>query len=165
MDCFVPESLLANSCIHLLMFLSCLSLPSPSGRSLQDSFEYINQDPNLGKLNTNQTNLGPCRTGSNLGKLHRIDGSCFLGPPCCGCAFCFLLSLRCCFVLAVSLICVYFCVYLVRPLCCLRRRCAAGMRRQAAPRGGRGRTSPAQPQCLFLCRFVWNAEHGVTCTC
>ncbi|TKC48093.1 hypothetical protein EI555_014450, partial [Monodon monoceros] len=33
---------------------------------LQDSFEYINQDPNLGKLNTNQNNLGPCRTGSTL---------------------------------------------------------------------------------------------------
>ncbi|XP_007446689.1 PREDICTED: folliculin-interacting protein 2 [Lipotes vexillifer] len=37
-----------------------------STNNLQDSFEYINQDPNLGKLNTNQNNLGPCRTGSNL---------------------------------------------------------------------------------------------------
>ncbi|KAJ8781805.1 hypothetical protein J1605_010789 [Eschrichtius robustus] len=40
-----------------------------STNNLQDSFEYINQDPNLGKLNTNQNNLGPCRTGSNLGVL------------------------------------------------------------------------------------------------
>ncbi|KAM5307508.1 folliculin-interacting protein 2 isoform 2-T2 [Glossophaga mutica] len=40
-----------------------------STNNLQDSFEYINQDPNLGKLNTNQNNLGPCRTGSNLGLL------------------------------------------------------------------------------------------------
>ncbi|XP_055261687.1 folliculin-interacting protein 2 isoform X3 [Moschus berezovskii] len=41
---------------------------------LQDSFEYINQDPNLGKLNTNQNNLGPCRTGSNLGALQGCGG-------------------------------------------------------------------------------------------
>nr|XP_045726267.1 folliculin-interacting protein 2-like [Mirounga angustirostris]XP_045726268.1 folliculin-interacting protein 2-like [Mirounga angustirostris] len=40
-----------------------------STNNLQDSFEYIHQDPNLGKLNTNQNNLGPCRTGSNLGAL------------------------------------------------------------------------------------------------
>ncbi|XP_020956958.1 folliculin-interacting protein 2 isoform X1 [Sus scrofa] len=40
-----------------------------STNNLQDSFEYINQDPNLGKLNTNHNNLGPCRTGSNLGVL------------------------------------------------------------------------------------------------
>nr|XP_031540243.1 folliculin-interacting protein 2 [Vicugna pacos] len=40
-----------------------------STNNLQDSFEYINQDPNLGKLNTNQNNLGPCRPGSNLGPL------------------------------------------------------------------------------------------------
>ncbi|KAM9678749.1 folliculin-interacting protein 2 isoform 4-T4 [Trichechus inunguis] len=40
-----------------------------STNNLQDSFEYINQDPNLGKLNTNQNSLGPCRTGSNLGLL------------------------------------------------------------------------------------------------
>ncbi|XP_036089903.1 folliculin-interacting protein 2 isoform X8 [Rousettus aegyptiacus] len=40
-----------------------------STNNLQDSFEYINQDPNLGRLNTNQNNLGPCRTGSNLGLL------------------------------------------------------------------------------------------------
>ncbi|XP_055261690.1 folliculin-interacting protein 2 isoform X6 [Moschus berezovskii] len=40
---------------------------------LQDSFEYINQDPNLGKLNTNQNNLGPCRTGSNLAHSTPVD--------------------------------------------------------------------------------------------
>ncbi|XP_066891549.1 folliculin-interacting protein 2 isoform X5 [Kogia breviceps] len=37
-----------------------------STNNLQDSFEYINQDPNLGKLNTDQNNQGSCRTGSNL---------------------------------------------------------------------------------------------------
>ncbi|XP_074085147.1 folliculin-interacting protein 2 isoform X2 [Macrotis lagotis] len=40
-----------------------------STNNLQDSFEYINQDPNLGKLNSNQNSLGPCRAGSNLGVL------------------------------------------------------------------------------------------------
>uniref|UniRef100_A0A4W2CWW5 Folliculin interacting protein 2 n=1 Tax=Bos indicus x Bos taurus TaxID=30522 RepID=A0A4W2CWW5_BOBOX len=45
-----------------------------STNNLQDSFEYINQDPNLGKLNTNQNNLGPCRTGSNLGALQGCGG-------------------------------------------------------------------------------------------
>ncbi|XP_072581035.1 folliculin-interacting protein 2 isoform X8 [Vulpes vulpes] len=40
---------------------------------LQDSFEYIHQDPNLGKLNTNQNNLGPCRTGSNLAHSTPVD--------------------------------------------------------------------------------------------
>ncbi|KAK2503931.1 hypothetical protein MC885_004397 [Smutsia gigantea] len=45
-----------------------------STNNLQDSFEYINQDPNLGKLNTNQNNLGPFRTGSNLGLLQACSG-------------------------------------------------------------------------------------------
>ncbi|KAF4799484.1 Folliculin-interacting protein 2 [Turdus rufiventris] len=36
---------------------------------LQDSFEYINQDPSLGKLSSNQNGLGACRNGSNLGVL------------------------------------------------------------------------------------------------
>ncbi|XP_043826317.1 LOW QUALITY PROTEIN: folliculin-interacting protein 2 [Dromiciops gliroides] len=40
-----------------------------STNNLQDSFEYINQDPNLGKLSSNQNSLGPCRAGSNLGML------------------------------------------------------------------------------------------------
>ncbi|XP_055261689.1 folliculin-interacting protein 2 isoform X5 [Moschus berezovskii] len=44
-----------------------------STNNLQDSFEYINQDPNLGKLNTNQNNLGPCRTGSNLAHSTPVD--------------------------------------------------------------------------------------------
>ncbi|XP_032321776.1 folliculin-interacting protein 2 isoform X3 [Camelus ferus] len=44
-----------------------------STNNLQDSFEYINQDPNLGKLNTNQNNLGPCRPGSNLAHSTPVD--------------------------------------------------------------------------------------------
>ncbi|XP_005629440.1 folliculin-interacting protein 2 isoform X4 [Canis lupus familiaris] len=44
-----------------------------STNNLQDSFEYIHQDPNLGKLNTNQNNLGPCRTGSNLAHSTPVD--------------------------------------------------------------------------------------------
>ncbi|NXB52924.1 FNIP2 protein, partial [Leucopsar rothschildi] len=42
---------------------------SGSNNNLQDSFEYINQDPSLGKLNSNQNGLGTCRSGSNLGVL------------------------------------------------------------------------------------------------
>lgn len=49
-------------------------LSIPSWFSLQDSFEYISQDPQGGKLNTNQNSLGPCRTGSNLGKMRRWSG-------------------------------------------------------------------------------------------
>lgn len=40
--------------------------------SLQDSFEYISQDPSLGKLSSNQNGLGTCRSGSNLGKYFHI---------------------------------------------------------------------------------------------
>ncbi|XP_071599155.1 folliculin-interacting protein 2 isoform X4 [Heliangelus exortis] len=36
---------------------------------LQDSFEYINQDPSLGKLSSNQNGLGTGRSGNNLGVL------------------------------------------------------------------------------------------------
>ncbi|ELK08314.1 Folliculin-interacting protein 2 [Pteropus alecto] len=50
-----------------------------SANNLQDSFEYINQDPNLGKLNTNQNNLGPCRTGSNLGLLQACSSKLLQG--------------------------------------------------------------------------------------
>ncbi|XP_023414249.2 folliculin-interacting protein 2 isoform X3 [Loxodonta africana] len=50
-----------------------------STNNLQDSFEYINQDPNLGKLNTNQNSLGPCRTGSNLGLLQACSGKLLQG--------------------------------------------------------------------------------------
>ncbi|KYO46264.1 hypothetical protein Y1Q_0021796 [Alligator mississippiensis] len=42
---------------------------SGSTSNLQDSFEYINQDPSLGKMNSNQNGLGTCRSGSNLGVL------------------------------------------------------------------------------------------------
>ncbi|CAM2113121.1 unnamed protein product [Caretta caretta] len=42
---------------------------SGSTNNLQDSFEYINQDPSLGKLSSNQNGLGTCRSGSNLGVL------------------------------------------------------------------------------------------------
>ncbi|XP_006867985.1 PREDICTED: folliculin-interacting protein 2 [Chrysochloris asiatica] len=44
-----------------------------STNNLQDSFEYINQDANLGKLNTSQNSLGPCRTGSNLAHSTPVD--------------------------------------------------------------------------------------------
>ncbi|XP_076788666.1 folliculin-interacting protein 2 isoform X4 [Arvicanthis niloticus] len=44
-----------------------------STNNLQDSFEYINQDPQAGKLNTNQSSLGPCRTGSNLAHSTPVD--------------------------------------------------------------------------------------------
>ncbi|XP_014685171.3 folliculin-interacting protein 2 isoform X2 [Equus asinus] len=50
-----------------------------STNNLQDSFEYINQDPNLGKLNTNQNNLGPCRAGSNLGLLQACSSKLLQG--------------------------------------------------------------------------------------
>ncbi|KAF6306228.1 folliculin interacting protein 2 [Rhinolophus ferrumequinum] len=50
-----------------------------STNNLQDSFEYINQDPNSGKLNTNQNNLGPCRTGSNLGLLQACSSKLLQG--------------------------------------------------------------------------------------
>eukprot|EP00076_Gallus_gallus_P020218 XP_015140820.2 folliculin-interacting protein 2 isoform X4 [Gallus gallus] len=42
---------------------------SGSNNNLQDSFEYISQDPSLGKLSSNQNGLGTCRSGSNLGVL------------------------------------------------------------------------------------------------
>ncbi|XP_040827268.1 folliculin-interacting protein 2 isoform X2 [Ochotona curzoniae] len=44
-----------------------------STNNLQDSFEYINQDPNLGKMNTHQHGLGPCRTASNLAHSTPVD--------------------------------------------------------------------------------------------
>ncbi|XP_015280244.1 PREDICTED: folliculin-interacting protein 2 [Gekko japonicus] len=40
-----------------------------STNSLQGSFEYISQDPNVTRLNSNPNGLGPCRNGSNLGVL------------------------------------------------------------------------------------------------
>ncbi|XP_035148671.3 folliculin-interacting protein 2 isoform X3 [Callithrix jacchus] len=50
-----------------------------STNNLQDSFEYINQDPNMGKLNTNQNSLGPCRTASNLGLLQACSSKLLQG--------------------------------------------------------------------------------------
>ncbi|XP_021013497.2 folliculin-interacting protein 2 isoform X4 [Mus caroli] len=50
-----------------------------STNNLQDSFEYINQDPQAGKLNSNQYNLGPFRTGSNLGLLQVCSGKLLQG--------------------------------------------------------------------------------------
>ncbi|XP_052587261.1 folliculin-interacting protein 2 isoform X5 [Peromyscus californicus insignis] len=44
-----------------------------STNNLQDSFEYINQDPQVGKVNTNQNSLGPCRTGSHLAHSTPVD--------------------------------------------------------------------------------------------
>ncbi|XP_048365410.1 folliculin-interacting protein 2 isoform X2 [Sphaerodactylus townsendi] len=40
-----------------------------STNSLQGSFEYINQDPNVARLNSNPNGLGPCRNGNYLGVL------------------------------------------------------------------------------------------------
>ncbi|KAM4811192.1 folliculin-interacting protein 2 isoform X2 [Urocitellus parryii] len=44
-----------------------------STNNLQDSFEYINQDPHAGKPNTNQHTLGPGRAGSNLAHSTPVD--------------------------------------------------------------------------------------------
>ncbi|XP_068258995.1 folliculin-interacting protein 2 isoform X2 [Nyctibius grandis] len=46
---------------------------SGSNNNLQDSFEYINQDPNLGKLSSNQNGLGTCCSGSNLAHSTPVD--------------------------------------------------------------------------------------------
>uniref|UniRef100_A0A8C3FFH2 Folliculin interacting protein 2 n=2 Tax=Chrysemys picta bellii TaxID=8478 RepID=A0A8C3FFH2_CHRPI len=46
---------------------------SESTNNLQDSFEYINQDPSLGKLSSNQNGLGTCRSGSNLAHSTPVD--------------------------------------------------------------------------------------------
>uniref|UniRef100_A0A8C3SUM9 Folliculin interacting protein 2 n=1 Tax=Chelydra serpentina TaxID=8475 RepID=A0A8C3SUM9_CHESE len=46
---------------------------SGSTNNLQDSFEYINQDPSLGKLSSNQNGLGTCRSGSNLAHSTPVD--------------------------------------------------------------------------------------------
>lgn len=82
------QSLLENSFIRLFTFFSSSLSPFHplSGFSLQDSFEYINQDPSLGKLSTNQNNLGACRTGSNLGKISHVNGF-FLNTSIVGVCF------------------------------------------------------------------------------
>uniref|UniRef100_A0A8D0H767 Folliculin interacting protein 2 n=1 Tax=Sphenodon punctatus TaxID=8508 RepID=A0A8D0H767_SPHPU len=46
---------------------------SGSTNNLQDSFEYISQDPSSGKLSSNQNGLGPCRSGSNLAHSTPVD--------------------------------------------------------------------------------------------
>ncbi|XP_050802186.1 folliculin-interacting protein 2 isoform X2 [Gopherus flavomarginatus] len=46
---------------------------SGSTNNLQDSFEYINQDPNLGKLSSNQNGLATCRSGCNLAHSTPVD--------------------------------------------------------------------------------------------
>uniref|UniRef100_A0A452J5T2 UDENN FNIP1/2-type domain-containing protein n=1 Tax=Gopherus agassizii TaxID=38772 RepID=A0A452J5T2_9SAUR len=46
---------------------------SGSTNNLQDSFEYINQDPNLGKLSSNQNGLAICRSGCNLAHSTPVD--------------------------------------------------------------------------------------------
>ncbi|XP_046314774.1 folliculin-interacting protein 2 isoform X5 [Marmota monax] len=50
-----------------------------STNNLQDSFEYINQDPHAGKPNTNQHSLGPGRAGSNLGLLQACSSKLLQG--------------------------------------------------------------------------------------
>ncbi|KAM5255703.1 folliculin-interacting protein 2 isoform 2-T2 [Ctenodactylus gundi] len=50
-----------------------------STNNLQDSFEYINQDPHVGKVSTTQNSLGPGRTGSNLGLLQACSSKLLQG--------------------------------------------------------------------------------------
>lgn len=50
-----------------------------STNNLQDSFEYISQDPQAGKLSTHQSSLGPFRTGSTLGLLQACGGKLLQG--------------------------------------------------------------------------------------
>lgn len=137
------------------------SLPSiPSWFSLQDSFEYISQDPQVGKLNTNQNSLGPCRTGSNLGKMRRWSGCSPRAAP--GAVLC-LTWVGCVWVWVCVLfnLCFFVCVCVPCVSCVFCSRSAAGVQRQTAAGGVRRRTAPAHPQRFFLCRFVWNAEHSV----
>ncbi|CAI5784167.1 Hypothetical predicted protein [Podarcis lilfordi] len=44
-----------------------------SANSLQGSFEYMNQEPNLARLNSNPNSLGPCHSGSNLAHSTPVD--------------------------------------------------------------------------------------------
>ncbi|XP_061440365.1 folliculin-interacting protein 2 isoform X2 [Rhineura floridana] len=54
---------------------------SRSTNSLQGSFECINQDPNLARLNWNPNSLGPCHNGSNLGVLQLCSNKLLHGMP------------------------------------------------------------------------------------
>ncbi|NXO72746.1 FNIP2 protein, partial [Phainopepla nitens] len=53
---------------------------SGSNNNLQDSFEYINQDPSLGKLNSNQNGLGTCRSVLQLCSSKLLQGVSEGGP-------------------------------------------------------------------------------------
>ncbi|NWR51023.1 FNIP2 protein, partial [Regulus satrapa] len=53
---------------------------SGSNNNLQDSFEYINQDPSLGKLNSNQNGLGTCRSVLQLCSSRLLQGVSEGGP-------------------------------------------------------------------------------------
>ncbi|NWT64045.1 FNIP2 protein, partial [Prunella himalayana] len=53
---------------------------SGSNNNLQDSFEYINQDPSLGKLNANQNGLGTCRSVLQLCSSKLLQGVSEGGP-------------------------------------------------------------------------------------
>nr|XP_056711221.1 folliculin-interacting protein 2 [Euleptes europaea] len=46
---------------------------SGSTNSLQGSYEYINQDANVARLNSNPNGLGPCRNGNNLAHSTPVD--------------------------------------------------------------------------------------------
>ncbi|NXU46019.1 FNIP2 protein, partial [Drymodes brunneopygia] len=53
---------------------------SGSNNNLQDSFEYINQDPSLGKLSSNQNGLGTCRSVLQLCSSKLLHGVSEGGP-------------------------------------------------------------------------------------
>ncbi|NWU69719.1 FNIP2 protein, partial [Pterocles burchelli] len=53
---------------------------SGSNNNLQDSFEYINQDPSLGKLSSNQNGLGTCRSVLQLCSSKLLQGVSEGGP-------------------------------------------------------------------------------------
>ncbi|NXP78100.1 FNIP2 protein, partial [Ramphastos sulfuratus] len=53
---------------------------SGSNNNLQDSFEYINQDPSLGRLSSNQNGLGTCRSVLQLCSSKLLQGVSEGGP-------------------------------------------------------------------------------------
>ncbi|NXU83972.1 FNIP2 protein, partial [Xiphorhynchus elegans] len=53
---------------------------SGSNNNLQDSFEYINQDPSLGKVSSNQNGLGTCRSVLQLCSSKLLQGVSEGGP-------------------------------------------------------------------------------------
>ncbi|XP_042325012.1 folliculin-interacting protein 2 isoform X2 [Sceloporus undulatus] len=54
---------------------------SGSTNSLQGSFECINQDPSLGRLNSTPNSLGPCRNEGSLGALQLCSNKLLHGVP------------------------------------------------------------------------------------